>query len=401
MAKDKIRLLTVINRLNLGGPTYNVAYLTRYLAPKYESLLVSGMADETEESSEFILESLAIQPRYVRTMQRAISPYQDWKSYQEMRAIIREYRPDIVHTHAAKAGAVGRLAAAAEGVPVILHTFHGHVFDGYFNRLKTNVFIQIERYLARRSSCIVAISPLQKKDLADKYKICPANQIEIIPNGFDLSRFTNQQAELRANFRQTYHLTDDTFAFGIIGRLVPIKNHAFFLEVLQYLNQHLSSTVKWKAFIIGDGESRNAIAAQAQGMGMPFDTVPPYQSSPLIFTSWIKNIEWAMAGLDTVVLTSINEGTPVSLVEAQAAAKPVVSTAVGGVADVVLHNQTGILVPGGAVETFAQAIIRLAQDRNLCNELGQQGRTFSFAHFSYQTLIQNMDTLYEKLLNTR
>ena len=162
--KKPIRVLRIINRLNLGGPTYNAAFLTKYLAPEYETKLIAGMKDASEAGSEFITQNLGIEPTYVQDMHRSIHPIKDFKSFLEIRKIIKEFKPQIVHTHAAKAGAIGRLAALSCGVPVILHTFHGHLFHSYFSSLSTKVFLFIERYLAKRTSGIVVISKIQQKE---------------------------------------------------------------------------------------------------------------------------------------------------------------------------------------------------------------------------------------------
>ena len=187
------RVLRIINRLNLGGPTYNASYLSKYLPEEYETMLVSGMKDDSEASSEFIVQSMGLEPVYIKNMHRSLHPIKDYKAYKEIRKIIREFKPDIVHTHAAKPGAVGRLAAHHEKVPVILHTFHGHVFHSYFGKVKTGIFLRIERFMAKRSTRIIAISPKQKEELSKEFRICPEEKIETIPLGFDLDRFQREQ----------------------------------------------------------------------------------------------------------------------------------------------------------------------------------------------------------------
>ncbi|MBK8845435.1 MAG: glycosyltransferase [Bacteroidetes bacterium] len=167
------KVLRIINRLNLGGPTYNVGYLSKYLAPEFETLLVSGMRDESEGSSEHIIDTLGIKAQYINCMRREISLVDDVKSYYEIKKIINQFKPDIVHTHMAKPGAVGRLAAINCKVPVVLHTFHGHYFHSYFSPLKTKIFQHIEQYLARKTSGIIAISSEQQKELSQDFKIAP------------------------------------------------------------------------------------------------------------------------------------------------------------------------------------------------------------------------------------
>jgi glycosyltransferase involved in cell wall biosynthesis len=396
------RILRIINRLNLGGPTYNVAYLTRYLQPEYETMLVSGQIDETEASSGHILDQLNIQPRYVEHMYRELNPWKDRKGYQEIRKIVRDFKPDIVHTHAAKAGALGRLAASHEKVPVILHTFHGHVFHSYFSPLKTRLFIEIERYLARKSSAIVAISATQKRELADEFRIAPPDKIHVVHNGFDLNRFQINQEALRQQFRSEYHVVESEVALGIIGRLVPVKNHDLFLRALAGIQGQASVPVR--AFIIGDGEDRAKVEALCRELQLPVlvGTEKPTSYNPgevrVTFTSWITDIERALAGLDFVVLTSLNEGTPVSLIEAEAAARAIVSTRVGGVADIVPEGKAGILVPSQDVAATSAAFIRLIQDPDERQRMGAYGRGFVSDRFTYQALCANMAKLYEELL---
>jgi len=191
------RILRIINRLNLGGPTYNAAYLSRYLADDYETMLVAGLKDDSEASSEHIVQDLGIEPVYIKNMYRSINPFKDSEAYSQIKKIIKEFKPDIVHTHAAKAGALGRMAAADSNVKAVVHTFHGHVFHSYFNPVKTKLFLQIERYLASKSHKIIAISEKQKEELGETYKVCKKEKIEVIPLGFNLDRFTEAQEEKR------------------------------------------------------------------------------------------------------------------------------------------------------------------------------------------------------------
>ena len=258
------KVLRILNRLNLGGPTYNATYLTKFLEPEFETKLVVGAIDASEASSRHIAESLGIVPHYLPEMQREISPLKDRKAYLKLKEIIKEFKPDIVHTHAAKSGALGRLAASNLGVPVILHTFHGHVFHSYFNPIKTKAFIRIEKHLATKSTRIIAISPLQKKELAEDFQICEPDKIEIVRLGFDLDRFSTDQTTKRASFRETYQIAEDEIAIGIIGRLVPVKNHGFFLRIVKEVLE--KTTKKVKFLIVGDGEERSNIEAFAENI---------------------------------------------------------------------------------------------------------------------------------------
>ncbi len=391
------RVLRIINRLNLGGPTFNAAYLTKHLAPQFETQLLAGVKEDHEASSEFILEEMGIQPTYIPEMQRPIRPLQDRVAYLKIRDAIRTFQPDIVHTHAAKAGALGRLAAINEQVPVVLHTFHGHVFHSYFNPLKTRTFLAIERYLARKSSRIIAISQKQKEELATAHKVCPPDQIEVIPLGFDLDRFHQHREEKRKAFRRQFKIAPYEVAIGIIGRLVPVKNHALFLEALAKV---LAAThVKVRAFVVGDGELMRSLQDLANRLHIPFTTGhPPKAIKPLTFTSWMRNVDEVNAGMDIIALSSLNEGTPVSLIEAQAANNPIVSTRTGGIEDVVLEGQTALLSPVGEVAPFARHLQQLVENAELRQRMSEKGHAFVMERFHYQRLVEDMRYLYERLL---
>jgi glycosyltransferase involved in cell wall biosynthesis len=393
--KKMPRVLRIINRLNLGGPTYNAALLTRFMSPEFETLLVAGKKLDAEESSEFIIEELGLSATIIQEMQRELNPLNDYASFQKIKKIIREFKPDIVHTHAAKAGALGRLAARQMRVPVVVHTFHGNVFHSYFSPFKTKFILRAERYLAKKSSAIVAISEQQKEDLIN-YKICPSENIAVIPLGFDLTKFREEQDEKRKNFRSHYSINKDEVAIGIIGRLVPIKNHALFLEALK--NVMTRTTKKVRAFIIGDGEERDKLETLAGSLHLPFNKSNDASVSVLTFTSWIKNIDWAMAGLDIVAMTSFNEGTPVSLVEAQAAGKPIVSTNVGGIKNIVSVNETAFLSESGDVEQLSENLLRLVEEESLRIKMSALGWENVRDKFHYGRLVADMKNLYNNLL---
>ena len=390
------RILRIINRFNLGGPTYNVAYLSKHMPPEYETLLVGGMHEESEEGSSHILSELGLEPVIIGDMKREIGLRDDYVAYRKLRYIMHKFKPDIVHTHASKAGALGRLAARNEGVPLVVHTFHGHVFHSYFGKAKTYFFKTVERSLARSTDRIIAISDRQKEELAVDHKICSADKISVIPLGFDLTRFWTDQEAKRAEFRARYHLTDDDIAVGIIGRLVPVKNHVLFLEAARRVMAQTRKKVRF--FIIGDGESREFLIEKSRALNLATIYLPNRQAHSLTFTSWIKQADWAMAGLDIVALTSFNEGTPVSLIEAQAASRPVVSTRVGGIENIVQEGRSALLSQNDHVEHFAHNLLTLIENDTLRHELSLGGRGFVENRFHYTRLVDDMSNLYTSLL---
>ncbi|MEO5644235.1 MAG: glycosyltransferase [Bacteroidia bacterium] len=393
------KVLRIINRFNIGGPTYNVAYLSKYLAPEFETLLIGGAKDETEDSSEFILDKLGLKPVIIAEMKREIDFRNDRIAYKKIKALIQEFKPDIVHTHAAKAGALGRLAADACNVPVILHTFHGHVFHSYFGKTKTAVFKTVERYLAKKSDAIIAISERQKQELSLEHKICPAEKIKIIPLGFDLSRFRENANEKRAAFRSEYFVEENEIALVIVGRLVPVKNHDMFLRSLKAVLE--KTTVPVRAFIVGDGEERQKLEELAHELGFDFATEKKREKKMLTFTSWIKDVDRVLAGSDIVCLTSWNEGTPVSLIEAQAAGKAIVTTQVGGVENVVVPGKTALLCAPGDVAQFTENLIALLHEPAKIHAFGNAGWPVVAERFHYTRLVSDMAGLYNSLLSRK
>ncbi len=393
------KVLQIVNRLNIGGITYNAASIAACLKPEYETMLVTGIHVEGEESSEFVVKQLGVDPIYIRDMSRSIHPLKDYRAYRHILKIIREFKPDIVQTHAAKAGIVGRLAAWRAGVPVILHTYHGHVFHSYFGKFKTLIILTIERLLARISTGIIAISSDQKRELGEIYKIAPLSKIHIIELGYDLAPFSENKEEKRRQFRKEYHLDEDTIAIGIIGRVVPIKNIRFFIASFSEIRLRFPEK-KIIAFIIGDGEERPDIQELCREKQLPFSCPEASQdTASVIFTSWIYEVATAMAGLDIIALTSLNEGTPASLIEAQAAGKAIVTTGVGGIPNIIRPGITALMVNGGDLNGFTEALASLIQSPERREEMGKAGPEFVNSRFHYKRLTSDIQKLYTKLLN--
>ncbi|MBI1343028.1 MAG: glycosyltransferase [Terrimonas sp.] len=394
------RVIRILNRLVIGGPSKNAVYLTRYMPSEFETLLIIGGKEDHEQDAENLAEDHQVIPYCIPEMKRAISFNDDWKAYKQLKKIIREFKPDIVHTHAAKSGALGRLAARNCKVPVIVHTFHGHVFHSYFNSLKTNFFIRAEKYLAGFTDGIIAISEKQRHELADEFRIAAAEKFHVVPLGLDLDPFVEHQEEKRKSFRAEFNLDDDTIAVGIIGRLVPVKNHTLFISSLR--NVLAKTNKKVKAFIIGDGESRTQIEKWATAAGIDFCAVGEKEyTKTLIFTSWRTDVDFICAGLDIICLTSLNEGTPVSLIEAQAACKPVVTTRVGGIADVVIEGKTGLMAATDNVEEYSGQLLKMVESDAMRMEMSKAGRDFVLNKFGYKRLVGDMAALYYRLLENK
>jgi glycosyltransferase involved in cell wall biosynthesis len=394
------RILRILNRLAIGGPLLNASYLTKYMAPEFETMLVVGEREDHEKDASFVTDALGIQPVFIPEMGRSVDPRKDYMAYKKMKKLIADFRPDIVHSHAAKPGAIGRMAARAMNVPVIVHTYHGHVFHSYFHPLKTKIFINIERRLGKKTDAIIAISQQQKKELTVDFNIAPENKFRVVPLGLDLDKFQVDRQEKRQAFRSSFGIKEDEVVLTITGRLVPIKNQVLFLEGVKHLLQN--SRQRIKAFIVGDGETRKLLEEKARQLGIGFTTEKDRKhDQPLVFTSWRSDIDYINAGSDIVVLTSFNEGTPVSLIEAQAAGKPVVSTRVGGIEDVVKDNETGLLSDINDTATFAENLLKMAENKELRCKFGKAGEEYVTTRYSYRRLVKDMSNLYNELLRAK
>lgn len=385
----KIKVLRIINRFNIGGPTFHVTLLTKFMGEPFETKLIGGVPDAGESDSLHVLREYDLEPIVLEELKRDPSFSSDRKAYKKIKQIIEEYKPDIVHTHAAKAGALGRRAAQKCGVPIIIHTFHGHVFHSYFSKVKTAIFKQIERSLAKKSTGIIAISEQQKKELSEIHKICPADKIEVIPLGLDLTKFNTNKVENRAKLRTELGLTENEIAIAIIGRLAPVKDHGFFLDAIEKVAEKTSKNIR--VFIAGDGSERAIIEQRANDINSKFKGL-------IHFTSWIEDIAPFNHAMDIVCLSSKNEGTPVSLIEAQAAGVPVISTNVGGVKDIVKEGETGFVVEQNDLEAYANKLLELVEDETLRSKMAENGWDHVGEKFHYTRLVRNIEDYYLRLL---
>jgi glycosyltransferase involved in cell wall biosynthesis len=375
--------------MNVGGPSLHVSYLTRELDRRgYETTLVAGRVGEEEGSMSYVAEELGVEPLYVPELQRAISPAPDLGAVRRLRSLIKELRPDIIHTHTAKAGAVGRVAAMASGrdrPPVVVHTFHGHVLRGYFDPAVTAFFRQLERRLARMTDALVAVSPQVRDDLV-RLGVAPANKFAVIRLGLDLDQRTAAAPDARQRLREHLGIPADRFLVGWLGRMTEIKRADDLIRALASLRQRGAEA---DLLLVGDGPLRPMLTELADALG-----VREYTH----FAGYRSDVGEIYAAVDAFSLTSANEGTPATIIEAQAARLPIVSTDVGGVADIVLDGETGILTLPGDVEAIADGLARLANDAELRRRMGTAGRNRVIGRYSVPLLVDDVDRLYRTLL---
>jgi len=371
-----MRVMRIIARLNVGGPARHVVWLHEALAARgHECLLVTGTVPKGEDDMSAFAAAHGVTPVVIPSMSRELSP-RDLATIRSIRRLMREFRPDIVHTHTAKAGAVARIAGMFQRDMKFVHTYHGHVFHSYYGRVKTWLFLTIERLLARlNTDRIVVLSEQQLHEIHDRFRVGRREQFAVIPLGIDLE-------ELRG--------CDETparpqLAVGIVGRIAPIKNHAMFLRVAERLRDRA------RFVVYGDGADRAELERQTTNVHFA-GTCPARE----VYRS-----------LDVVALTSRNEGTPLALIEAMACGRAVISTAVGGVIDLlggVIERregfdirERGITAESDDVAGFAAGLAFLTENESFRRELAARGRAYAEANHSKQRLVADILALYSGL----
>ena len=387
-----IRLVRVISRLNVGGPAIQVIALTRLLEQfGYGTTLVHGTEGPREGNMHHLLQKWEVEPVYVPALQRDIG-FHDLRAVGALARLLRRRRPALVHTHAAKAGMVGRVAAVLalprSRRPIVVHTFHGHVFEGVFNsRWRPWLFVRIERLLARLTTHFIAVSDEVRQDLV-RYRIASKERISVVHLGFDLTDFQLPETEHEATRRQVRSELDiplDARVVTIVARVVRMKRVDRFLRVAA-LVQDLDDVY---FVVVGDGDERPSLEQSVDARSL---------RHRLRWTGMRHDIPRICAATDVMVLTSDNEGTPVALIEAQAAALPVVGTNVGGVSTVIRDGVTGFIRNADDETGLAAAIRLLASDPELARRLGDAGRKHVLATFGLERLVSELNSLYRHLL---
>ena len=390
------RVLRVITRLNIGGPSIQAVSLTsRLKAFGYNSLLVHGSRSPGEGDMGYLLAREGVEALKVPDLQRPVNPKRDFDAACQLYRVLCDFEPDILHTHTAKAGALGRLATVLYNLtrgrrhPVrIVHTYHGHVFDGYFGKRSTAVFLGLERWLARWTDRIIAISPRIADEISKSYAIGRSDQVCSIRLGFDLAPFVGIDGNMRHASRERLVIPDNTLVVTTVGRLTEIKKHDLFLEMAQRV---CSSRQDVLFFIVGDGELRDELESIVSALGL---------ESAVRFLGWRQDLATIYAASDLFVLTSRNEGTPVALIEAMASGVPGISTDVGGVRDVITSPSVGSVVPFGDAEALAGSVLSLlAAGTAERRAMGMRARDVVCKRFTMDRLVEEIADLYGELID--
>ena len=406
-----MKIVRIIARLNVGGPARHVVWLASAFAPEeFPTVLIAGTVPKGEEDMSWFAAKYGVEPIYIPEMSRELSPKDVialWKVYRQ----IRREKPDIIHTHTAKAGTIGRAAGFLYrwltwttfiGKPrrvKLVHTYHGHVFHSYYGRAKTKIFLFIEKFLARLATDkIVVISRQQFDEIHGKFGVGRAKQFEIIPLGIDLEPFENA-GERRNILRDEIGAKPDEILIGFVGRLTEIKNVPLLLRVAKlYQERKKPDFPNLKFVIIGDGNLRKDLEKEAETLGL---------QNTVEFLGNREDAEIFYAGLDIVALVSLNEGTPLSLIEAMANERAVISTAVGGVIDLLGETRTendeftvcerGIRTASNDAEGFYKGLMYLAENAALRAKMSAAGKRFVRENYSKERLIRDIRTLYTEL----
>jgi glycosyltransferase involved in cell wall biosynthesis len=382
-------IVHAIARLNVGGAALHVLELAAEQRRRgHDAVVVAGTLAEGEESMEYVAHELGVPVISLPALQRELSIGRDAAAIRELRRTLRRRRPDVLHTHTAKAGTAGRIAAWPAGrarPAATVHTFHGHVLRGYFDARRERVFIAVERALARGTGALVAVSEEVRDDLVG-LGVAPADRIVVIPYGFDLSRLSRPSSRDRDALRAEIGVGRETFAIGFAGRLTAIKRPLDLVHVLAQLHQR---GVDAALVVLGDGPDRQPVEKLAQELGL---------TDACRFLGFRRDVARWYGAFDAFLLTSENEGTPVVAIEALAAECPVVATDAGGTATVVRHGKTGLLAPIGDTTGLAAHLAALSHDPKLARALGRAGGADVRSRFATERMVDTIDDLYETLL---
>jgi glycosyltransferase involved in cell wall biosynthesis len=369
----------VIARLNVGGPAMHVVNATRALNEgPWRTRLIAGSVPPTEGDMSYYAAERGVEPTILPEMSREISVLDDFRALVALWRLFRRERPTVVHTHTAKAGTLGRLAAILAGVPVRVHTFHGHVLGGgYFSRWKTRLFLEIERQLARGTTRLVVLTQRQAREMSEALRVAPRAKFEVIPLGLELDRFgaVDRSEQARRRARAALGIPEQAKTVGIVGRLVPIKNHEGFLQAI-------AADARLLGIVVGSGEREVDLKALAGRLGV---------SDRLLWLGWRRDLPEVYAALDALALPSHDEGTPVAVLEALAAGLPVVARDVGGVGEVLADVGAGTVLPRDAgPEAWSRAMVAAVEAR----PLARQVRDAVVARWSVPRLARDLAALY-------
>ena len=399
-----VKVLRLIARLNTGGPAIHTVLLTQNLnSNQFASRLITGMISPGEGDMGYYAGRRGVTPIVIPELGRDVSLRNDVRALWKVFRLMRREQPDVIHTHTAKAGGIGRLAAFLYNIgrrasgrsrTKVIHSFHGHIFRGYFSPWKSRLLVLIERLLALVTDRIIAVSEEVRRDLVDVYRVCPPEKVRVIPIGLDLN-WVDEIPRVRGALREKFRIPRDRTVVAIVGRLTEIKNHRLFVSALGLLQDE-----NLHAVIVGDGELRRATERRVAELKL---------QERVTFTGWQEDVVRVYADVDIVCLTSLNEGTPLALIEAMAAGRPIVATDVGGIRDLMIGQaaahlsgfrvfENGILTPAGDEQALACALRFLIRRPDVREEQGRVGQRSAHDRYPCTRLVSDVAALYTEVL---
>jgi glycosyltransferase involved in cell wall biosynthesis len=384
------RILIITNRLIVGGPSVHLRHIVKHFSKKHKLLLVFGEASKGELSMEEEFKQFGVKMIKISSFRRSFNPIQDIKFAGELKRIIKDFKPDIVHTHTSKPGYVGRYIAAKYSVKRIIHTYHGLIFKEYFSKVYSSIVVNMDRALAKKTDFIVSLSKLQKNEIVDTYKIGNYDKVKIIPLAISKTK-DSYNTKLAKSYRQKWNIEDDTMLIAQVGRLADVKDNSLMIE--RYCNVRKNSKNKSVLFIVGDGELKSHLIELAQSLHLKVAIGEPVDGADVVFTSWCKNLDELYSAMDLLVLTSKSEGTPFSIIEAQVSGTAVFVPNIGGIGDMVKENETAYLY--NSIDEFERKLTLLINDRSLVNKMGENAAIFAAKKYNMEDMLASYEELYK------
>lgn len=402
----KYKILHIITRQDKGGSAENTLLTVLGLnKEKYDVTLIKGstlesdMSDEERSANERDLKRAldsGVKIITINELVRRISPLNDLKAFFKLFSIIKKGKYNIVHTHTSKAGILGRWAAWLCQTPVIIHTPHGHIFYGYYDKFLTWIFKVIEQITATITDRIITLTDREKQEHID-FRIATPQKFITIHSGVETERFLKVTSEDTKRIRKELNIQDDCLVVGTVGRLVEVKGHKYFIQAAHKIINDIQSRFKdimgqaykgIKFIIVGDGPLMADLKKDANSLGI---------SDSVIFTGWRNDAPVVMSAFDIFVLPSLNEGMGKVLVEAMLLKKPTIASNVGGIPDLIRNGENGILTSTASPDDLAKAIFELINSEKRRTKMGNSGRLIA-EFYSDRAMVEKIESLYNLLI---
>ncbi len=384
------RILISTNRLIIGGPSVHLRHIVKYFSSRHKLLLVYGEASKGEQSMESEFHTFGIEMIKIKSFRRSFNPLQDIKFAGELKRIVKDFNPDIVHTHTSKPGYVGRYIAAKYNVSRIIHTYHGLIFKEYFSKLYSSMVVSFDRKLAEKTDYIISLSELQKKEIVEEYKIGDNNKVKIIPLAISKNN-ENYNDKLAKSFRLKWGINEETLLIAQVGRLADVKDNSLMIE--RYYGAIKGSKTKSVLFIVGDGELKQHLIELAQSLHLKVAIGQLVKDADVVFTSWCKDLDELYSAMDLLVLTSKSEGTPFSIIEAQVSGTAVLAPAIGGIRDMIKDGETAYLYSN--IADFESKLNLLVNDKNRVVKMGECAANFAKEKYNMKNMLASYEKLYK------